>query len=216
MKTVRIYGTAKNVREAPVREPGSDIEVWLANSPTTIKVRCPRAMFEWTRWFNLHSKKHMWGCYPAGYHYLGTQAAGRPVYLQKVQADVPTSVAFPRERIQARFATAAGPNRYFTCTVCWLIALAIVEGFERIELWGFELRDTKPGQAHAYERPCFAYWIQQARDAGVDVWYQKSIEQLYAAGKMTPGDPLTYTGPLYGYDTKPEDDWNIAGQCWTS
>lgn len=206
MKTVRIYGTARNVRESPGATPG--VEVWLSNSPTTVGMRCPRALEVWTRWFNLHSKEHILGTYPSGYYYYQHKSQGRPIYLQKVQEDLPNSVAFPRKEIQARFATPKGPNRYFTCSVCWLIALAIYEGFERIELWGFELRDTKPGSAFAWERPCVAYWIKQAQDAGVDVFYQEAITKLYEAGKMIPGDPDEYDGKLYGYSTKPELDWD--------
>lgn len=211
-KTVRIYGAARNVREAPLRPEDSDVEVWLSNSPTTTMFRCPRAMDYWTRWFNLHSRKHMVGTYPSGYHYYGHKAEGRPVYFQKAQPDVPTSITFPREAIQQAFATAKGPNRYFTCSVCWLIAFAILEGFQRIELWGFELRDSKPGNAHAFERPCFFYWIQQARNRGVTVWYQEAIERL----PFMPGDPDTYTGPLYGYSTKPEVGWNIETETFES
>mgnify|MGYP001564065775 FL=1 len=86
--------------------------------------------------------------------------------------------------------------------------------FERIELWGFELRDTKPNSVFAYERPCVAYWIQVARDAGVNVWYQSVLEQLYATGKMIPGNPDSYLGPLYGYSTKPEPDWDFEKETW--
>lgn len=214
-KTVRIYGAAKNVREAPADVP-DDVEVWLSNSPTTTQLRCPRALTQWTRWFNLHSKQHILGTYPSGWHYYQHKAEGRPVFLQKTQSDVKTSVAFPREAIQAKFATAKGPNRYFTCSVCWLIALAILEGFERIELWGFALRDTKPGSAFAWERPCVAYWIKQAQDAGIDVFYQTAIKDLYAAGAMLPGDPDAYDGLLYGYSTKPEPEWDLEKEDWKS
>lgn len=213
-KTVRIYGSARNVREAPSVVP-EGVEVWLSNSPTTTRLRCPRAINQWTRWFNLHSRAHIVGTYPSGYSYYQDKAEGRPIYLLKVQPDIPTSKAFPREAIQTAFATEKGPNRYFTCSVCWLIAFAILEGFERIELWGFELRDTKPGSAYAYERPCVAYWIQKARDAGVEVWYQEALERLYADGKMIPGDPDAYDGKLYGYETKPEPDWDFERHCFS-
>lgn len=209
MKTVRIYGAARNVREAPVRRPEErDVEVWLSNSTTTTLLRCPRAINEWTRWFNLHSKQHILGTYPSAYTYYQTKADGRPIYFLRAQPDVPTSLAFPFKAIQATFATAKRPNRYFTCSVCWLIAFAILEGFQRIELWGFELRDTKPGSAFAWERPCVAYWIQMAQSRGVDVFYQDAITKLYDAGKMIPGDPDTYDGLLYGYSTKSEVGWN--------
>ena len=208
MKTVRIIGSAKNVRETPVRTPEEqDIEVWLSNNTTTTLLRCPRMIHDWTRWFNLHSKAHIVGTYPSAWTYYAEKAAGRPVYLLRQQPDIPTSVAFPRKEIQAHFATAKGPNRYITCSVCWLIALAVMEGFERIELWGFELRDTKPGSAFAWERPCFWYWVQEARRRGVDVWYQEAIHTLDAAGKLVAGDPDTYDGTLYGFSTKPEVGW---------
>lgn len=212
--TVRIYGAARNVREAPLRSGDPDVEVWLSNSTTTTLLRCPRAIHEWTRWFNLHSKQHIVGTYPSSYTYYQTEAAGRPIYLQKVQPDVPTSVAFPYKEIQAAFATAKGPNRYFTCTVCWLIAFAVYENFKRIELWGFELRDTKPGSAFAWERPCVAYWIQTAKDRGVDVFYQDAIQKLYDAGKLIPGNPDDYSDKLYGYETKPEPDWDFEHHCF--
>lgn len=209
MKTVRILGAAGNVRKTPPRKPeDTHIELWLSNSTTTVLLRNPKAMNEWTRWFNLHSKAHMIGTYPSAYSYYQHKAEGRPIYLQKVQEDIPTSVAFPFKEIQQYFATPKGLNRYFTCSVCWLIALAIMEGFERIELWGFELRDTKPGSAFAWERPCFAYWVKQAQDAGAEVIYQEAITKLYEAGKMVPGDPDEYDGLLYGYSTKPEPDWD--------
>ena len=206
MKTVRIVGAARNAKELPKTADGA--EVWTSNGTQSVKLRCPQAMTQWTRWFNLHSRAHMVGSYPAAYHYFQNNAEGRPIYFQKVQEDVPTSIEFPREVIQKHFATAKGPIRYFTCSVCWLIAFAILEGFERIELWGFELRDTKPGSAFAWERPCVAYWIQRAKEESVDIWYQAAIERLYEAGKMIPGDPDIYDGKLYGYSTKPEVGWN--------
>lgn len=213
MKTVRILGASRNSRELPKERP-EGVELWLANSPTTTLLRCPRAMTQWTRWFNLHSKQHILGTYPSAYHYFQNKAEGRPIYLLKQQPDVPTSIAFPYKQIQDFFAVDGKPNRYFTCSITWLIAFAIFEGFERIELWGFELRDTKPGSAFAWERPCVAYWIKQAQDHGVEVFYQCAISKLYEAGKMIPGDPTEYKDKLYGFSTKPEPDWDLEKEDW--
>lgn len=215
MRTVRIYGASQNLREAPAHTVDeTDVEVWVANNTMVAEARRPSVFTEWTRWFNLHAQAYMVGTYPAAYSYYQTKTDGRPVYFQKAYTDVPTAVAFPRQAVQAAFATAAGPNRYFTCSACWLIALAVYEGFERIELWGFELRDTKPGSAYRFERPCFAYWVQVAKDRGCDVFYQKAIATLYAEGKMIPGDPLLYDGKLYGYETKSEPDWDFEHHCF--
>ena len=206
---VRIYGTARNLRDTPPRSE-LGVEVWVANGPETLKIRLRRSIDnEWTRFFNLHSKEHIVGTYPSGWYYYKHKANGRPVYLHKADPDIPTSVTFPRKEIQQFFATPKGPMRYFTCSVCWLIAFAIYEGFERIELWGFELRDTKPKSVFAFERPCFAYWVQVAKERGIDVFYQDAITKLYADGKMIPGNPDTYDGKLYGYSTKPSIGWNM-------
>ncbi len=208
-----MYGTARNLRYAPPPEPG--VEIWCANGPRTVSARLKRDVTgEWTRWFNLHSKAHILGTYPVGWHFYQHLAAGRPVYMLKRHEDIPTSVAFPGTTVQQALAVNGKPIRYFTCSVCWLIAFAIYEGFQRIELWGFELRDTKPGSAFEWERPCFAYWVQRARDSGIEVTYQAEIAKLYEDGKMVPGDPTTYDGKLYGYSTKPEPDWDTTTEDW--
>ena len=206
-QTVRIYGMAKNLAEAPAPLPG--IECWPSNSHKGYATRYPVALQHWTRWFNLHSRKHMDTTYPAGVEWYKNAEHGKPIYFQKHQPDIPGSVVFPRAELEAFFPEAIGPNGnfYATCSVCWLIALAIYMGFKRIELWGFMLRDTKSNkdgirtEAYKYERPCFFYWVKQARDRGIEVFYQKAVQEI----PFEPGDPSTYTGPVYGYETKPEE-----------
>ncbi len=201
---------ARNLPHTPVPPEGT--EVWLSNFHGGYKRRHSRATNEFTRWFNLHSRKWMDHKYAVGVEWYKNHCSQeRPLYTQKLQADIPGCKVFPREEIQQFFALPDGrPNRYFTCTVTWLIALAIYEGFERIELWGFALTDTKPGEAHEWERPCFFYWVKQARDRGIEVTYQPEVMKI----PFEPGDPTTYTGTLYGYDTKPEEDWDKSTGTW--
>jgi len=199
-KVVRILGMAPNLSEMPPTPAG--YEVWPSNSPKGYRLRLPRIIDEneWTAWFNIHSRHHMEITYPRGLEWYKKQDPTKPIYTQKFWPDIPGCVVFPGPEIQEFFATATGPNRYFTCSVAWLVAFAIYKGFERIELWGFRLSDSKPNHAYTWERPCFFYWIQQARDRGIEVWYQPEIEAL----PFIVGDPSTYTGTLYGYETKPE------------
>ena len=199
MKTVRIYGVARNLLRTPPPIEGQD--VWLANGPRNYYVRLSRLgdTQEWTRWFNLHSTQHMLKTYPKGYAWYQEQE--KPVYLRDVDPLIPASVQFPRKAVQDYFGgpQLGSPGRYFTCTVCWLMALAIYEGFERIELHGFALKDKphKPHSCYTFERPCFFYWVKQAQDRGIEVWYPKEVRRI----PFEPGDPTTYTGPLYGYET---------------
>lgn len=91
--------------------------------------------------------------------------------------------------------------RYFTCSIAWLIALAVMEGFERIELWGVEISKRKP--LYAWERPCAFYWIQEAILRGIEVIWLPILDWDFSEA----GDPNTFEGPLYGFGTKPELDW---------
>lgn len=201
-RTVRILGMAPNLSDTPPAVPG--YEVWASNDPRGYIMRLPRTIreHEWTAWFNLHSRAHWLVTYPAGAAWYLRQDGTKPIYTQKFWPDLPGCIEFPRKEIQEYFATAKGPNRYFTCTVAWLVAFAIYKGFERIELWGFMLRDTKPNGRWIAERANFFYWVEQARQRGIEVWYPPEVEAI----PYEPGDPDTYTGPLYGYETKPEED----------
>lgn len=192
-KTVAIYGMAPNLGLTPPPLPG--VEVWLSNWHKGYRQRLPRALTEWTRYFNLHSRKHMDTTYPNGVEWYQQQDGTRPIYTQKLQPDFPGCIPFPIEQVLAY----AG-HKYFTFSGSLLMAFAVVEGFERVEMWGFELKD-KPSSRHAFERPCFFYWVQRLRAEGIEVTYQPEIDVL----PFEPGNPLTYTGPLYGFQTKPED-----------
>lgn len=199
MKTVWILGESKNLHAMPDVTPAG-VEVWAVNNPQKYGRQRDRVKAEYTRWFNLHSRRWMLTAYPKSFAWHLRQDGSRRFYTQRVWDDIPGCRAFPRKRIQKKFRTAASAmNRYFTCSVCWLIAFAILEGFERIELWGFTFAD-KPGARYAHQRPCFFYWVDQARKRGLEVTYQKGVQLL----PHIAGDPDAYNGPLYGYDTRPE------------
>ena len=199
LKTVRIIGLAKNVAQTPLPKEGE--ETWISNNHQWYNRRLPwlKETNEWTRWFNLHSKRHMMTAYPKGWAWYQQQT--KPVYLREAYPEVPASIKFPREAIQNYFGGSqlGSPGRYFTFTGGWLIALAIMEGFERIEFWGFRLADkpARPHECYKFERPCFFYWVKRARDLGIEVTYQPEVEAI----PFEPGDPATYTGPLYGFET---------------
>lgn len=193
-KIVRIYGMAPNMGNAS--PPPAGVEVWCSNDKRGYQQRYPPALQEWTRWFNMHSRRHQQETYLDCYRWYQSLPTDKPIYMQRVNPDIPASVEFPCLEIQEYFKTSSKPQRYFSFTGAWLMALAIYLGFERIEMWGFEIKSTKP--AYAWERPCFFYWVDEARRRGIDVWLPPELIITDA------GDPNTYTGPLYGYETKPE------------
>ncbi len=185
-KVVQILGMAPNLAATPATHG----ERWCSNVPRSYQLKgLPSAKTTYTRWFNMHTIRHIQQRYPHAYSFY--QRSEKPIYLQAAQPDIPASITFPREAVQQYFAINGKPNKFFTCSPAWQLAFAIMEGFERIELWGFELR-----REHQYdwERPCFFYWVETAKAKGIDVYIPPGVEIT------APGDPTSYTGPLYGYE----------------
>ena len=172
----------------------SGVERWCSNVPRSYRLKgFQEALHTYTRWFNVHTIKHIKQRYPSAYNWYTQQS--KPIYLQEAQSDITSSITFPRHEIQAHFSTDGTPFKFFSCSAAWQIAFAIMEGFERIELWGFQLR-----RSHQYdwERPCFFYWIERARQEGIDVYLPPDVEIT------EPGNPSYYDGPLYGYEPHSE------------
>lgn len=112
-----------------------------------------------------------------------------PVYMRQRYHEFPMSMPYPFERA---FALLDGvwlhdkPLRfYFTSSIAFAIALAILQGRERIEFWGIELRD------HEYEehKDCITFWQGFAAGRGI----QLDIHCM---------EPI-YRRPLYGAQREP-------------
>ena len=185
-KTVQILGFAPNVIKTPDVEGA---ERWCMNNPRGMWGHYPHVSKGWTRWFNFHSMKHQLARYPHGVKWFREKDTSRPIYLQKVDPTIPASVAYPREAVMAHFANDGIPETFFTCSCSLMLALAIMEGFERIELYGFM---CKKDYEHAFERPCIAYWVGRARGAGISVYFP-------------PGVDIVTSDKFYGWDTTPTE-----------
>jgi hypothetical protein len=191
VKTVQILGLAPNITRTTTVP---DTERWCTGYHRSYKIKWRDALTTYTRWFNLHTARHIRTRYPRGYDWYALQS--KPIYLQEVQADIPASITFPRVHIQNNFSINGQPCRYFTCSAVWLIAFAIVEGFACIDLCGFQL---KRDRQYDFERPCFFYWVDQARQRGIEVLLPVDLDI------SLPGNPLLYEGPLYGFE--PHNDY---------
>lgn len=78
--------------------------------------------------------------------------------------------------------------RYFTSSGPYMIALAIHEGYERIEVYGFEMSSATE---YAYQKPCMEFWLGVALGKGLDIYVPPGCSLL--------GETTT----LYGYDKVP-------------
>jgi len=88
-----------------------------------------------------------------------------PVYMLVKDPEVPTSVRYPIEDAM-RLVPKYRRRKVFSSSFDFLVALAILKGFERIEPYGFEMgSDTE----YQYQREGAAYWIGHCDAKGIDM-----------------------------------------------
>lgn len=132
---------------------------------------------DWTRWFDLHSTEHIQQYRPDAYEWYQQQPADKPIYRWTPDAALPGCCVYPRERV------ADADERDFAGSLSWMLALAIAERFEQIDLFWFPLNGTDC--SHQHQIPSARYWIGRARGAGIRV-------TIHGDSNLKP------SGPLYG------------------
>ena len=122
----------------------------------------------------------------------------KPIYVAKKWPDVENTVEYPIKEILETFKA-----EYFMNSFAYMIALAIYEGFERIETYGLDLRYfTELGGEMKYkknwldETHCVAFWAGVARGRGIEFVTTKRSSVMKP---VYPGDPK-----LYGYEVSKE------------
>lgn len=124
-----------------------------------------------------------------------------PIFMEEIQPDVPSSVRYPFEEIVGAllsglvWVTPEGKevarDKYFTSSFSYMIAQAIYECYDPIEIYGIEMDgDTEYG----YQRPNGEFWIGLALGRGHKVILQEACNLCSA--------------PLYGYQGVPYIDAN--------
>jgi hypothetical protein len=114
------------------------------------------------RWFQIHHRTS----YDANivrdhsHHDWLANETRFPIYMQEKYPEIPMSVQFPKEKIMEEFGS------YFTNSISWEIALAIMEGFEEIHLYGV---DMATHSEYAYERPSVEYFLGWAKGRGIKI-----------------------------------------------
>lgn len=149
---VAIVGYALSSRElAPFNDP--EFEIWGENQLNRF---IPRA----DRWFEMHVD---WrdAVVEGTNHKEFVHGLPIPIYMPKLDPTVQSCVRYPIERIEAAFGI-----RYLTSTIAEMMALALLEGFKRIDLYGIDLA---VGEEWFYQKPCAEFWLGMAHARGVHV-----------------------------------------------
>lgn len=173
-RKVAIVGFSSDSRElAPYNSP--EWEIWGINKLWSVNI----PNFRWDRWFDIHDPS----CWDEQHHYwLKTQRGNKPIYLQENHADIADSVRFPIEEVTQRF------TPYHTNSISYMIALALIEGFDVIGLYGV---DMESGGEYEVERPSVEYFLGVAEGMGKEIILPKE-------------SPLLRRGWLYGFEAPPK------------
>ena len=122
-----------------------DLEVWSCNLVLCLD---PQERLRADRWFELHPMSVQNDDDMEWIH-----NNPRPLYTLNHEPDLPNTLRFPMESIEA-----LGYADYFSCTFAYQIALAIVEGFEEIGLYGVDLVFGSDREREV-ELPSVTYWL---------------------------------------------------------
>jgi len=192
-KKVAIIGGAATRTEAPWDDPSW--EIWSFSS---LRLPHPRI----TRWFEMHAlgdlagqlKKDTKRRWSFRIYLRFLQQLDCPVYMQHVCDVVPNSVAYPLQEALEAF------GRCFTSTASYLLALAILEKYDVIGVWGIHLTEKT---VYARQRPGVEYLLGVAKQRGIQIILPRG------SPLRIPEHPvLTPTEVLYGYD------WESPGAWW--
>ena len=202
-KTVAIIGAVFSTASwAPFGEEG--VEVWSCNE---LHNQPYIDMDGITGWFQLHPKWSFTKEHDANHWEWLQEEHPFPIYMQMVYDDVPSSVKYPLREIQDTLINIERGElpikKVFSSSICYAVALAVHQDFERIEIYGVEfLLDAE----YAYQREAMSFWLGKADSKGIEVWMPQAssllLQPLYAYEETMKAE----TGEIL----QPPDDYEDA------
>ncbi|MFC2076630.1 hypothetical protein ACFLT7_06060 [candidate division KSB1 bacterium] len=177
-KKVIIVGFAESTRQlTPFHR--SDYEVWglneLYQAPWHGKYGQPR----WDRWFELHRPGESECSNRNLENFKHLSRLPCPVFMADRMPQVPNSVRYPIEAVQDAFPDMPNKaNRYFTNTISYEIALAIMEGYSEIRVYGVDMAQASE---YGVERPSCEWWMGVAYGRGIKLYLPDACDMLKTA-----------------------------------
>lgn len=167
---IALLGTAPSSRDlAPFDD--KSWEIWSC-SPGNMDVPRTDVFFE-IHSMELIDREPSYGIFKA---WMQNQ---RKLYLQRADDPrFPNAKSYPLEWVLQKY----GPY-FFTSSIAYMLALAIEQKPEKIGIWGVDMSAT---DEYGYQRAGCHYFIQKARDAGIEIIVPPESDLL---------EPL----PLYGF-----------------
>lgn len=192
---VAIIGFTTHQKYAPWSD--DSYELWGLNDLHGMMAQYAPGIFETdrVRWFQLHREDggNFHGVRDPNHRGFLTFPHRFPIYMWAPHPEMPASVAFPLIDVLTKPVLATGepisPEQYYNNSISWMLALAILEGFKEIAVFGVDMAiDGVHGQSeYGHQRPSVEYFIGVARGLGIKVVLHEESEICKCAF-------------LYGYD----------------
>ena len=179
-RTVALIGmAATSCSLAPYDD---DVELWGLNESHA---------FPWmkkaTRWFQIHNSDS-WKRYVAKrevrghFLWLKRNPWNIPIYMQHQQDIIPNSVSYPLhdvvEKVFPLFKRGEDMVKYFTSSFAYMMGIAVLEGFERIEIYGFEMADDIE---FVKQKACAEFWVGYAMGQGIEIYTPPGNQIMWSA-----------------------------------
>jgi len=192
MKSVALLGGADTTRGA-VKDSTAD-EIWTANWSYLYDYvpRIDRLFEMHPIWVYGDTDKDEWIKPARHWKWLQAGEKGYPIYMLMDRPEVPSCVRYPIEDITldvfgTRLLRGDEPSDFYSSSADYMLAMAIYEGFDKIELYGIEMGSSTE---YRYQREGAAYFIGVATGRGITVQRQtnsivmKNKKYGYEGGQM--------------------------------
>lgn len=185
-KKVCILGYAPHVNEAPFND--ETWEMWGINSLYRQLQNIPLSRF--SAWFEIHSIEFLSNRADKKAtedHFKILSTLKCPLYMKDHYDLFPTSIKYPIENVLEELKC----SPYFTNTISYMIALAVVKGYTDIAIYGV---DMAVGSEYEHQRPSCEYFMGIAEGRGCNIYLPNTCD-------------LLKTLFLYGIEDVKEDAW---------
>lgn len=194
-RRVAIVGFSSSRDRAPFDQ--AEWEIWGLNAIYKLFPEAPH----WDRWFELH--KRLVNLEDEGPEHIWKLAEMKcPIYMQEYYEDIPASVPYPLEKVTKAF------RPYLTSTFSFMAALAILEGFQEIGVYGVDTADEEWGS----QRPSLEYFLGIAEGRGIKVTIPAESSLLRAPFLYAyqEREDHEFFGKLLNLETWYEHKWKNA------
>jgi hypothetical protein len=106
----------------------------------------------------------------------------KPIYMQYYQPEIPNGIGFPLEEasgpVFANFWRGDKKVKYYTSTFAYMCAIAKLEDFDRVEIYGFEFADDLE---YVKQKACGEFWIGYMMGKDMEVYTPPNSQILFSA-----------------------------------